>query len=691
MEKKSFQAKSLVGLVMATIYLACVLLSCLTFFDVTNVRTKAYGANSVIAYGHVTDGVTNLRFRSSMDTSNTSNVITKVNGGKTMDIYGTESDSSNYEWLYVAMNINNSYTYGYIAAEYVTIDSYVENSTQTTDESFEDYLTRQGFPESYKSALRQLHAKYPNWVFIADKTGVDWNTLLANENVKGRSLIYSSAASSWKSTAEGCYDWNTGTYVELDSGGWVQASPDLVAYALDPRNFLTSSYIFMFEKLSYNSVLQTSSGLSSIISGTFMENSSHDLSFEGVSYNYNDALFLAARRSGVSPYHLASRIIQEQGTQGTGSSISGNVSGYGGLYNYYNQGAYKTSSASAVVNGLIYANRSDSASLRPWNSRMKSIVGGAIILGKNYINKGQDTIYYEKFDVTNFYHQYMTNILGARSEAVTASKAYTETMKQNTSLVFEIPVYENMPESICDCPVGSGSVNNKLSSLSVSGQSLTPSFNKDTTSYSVIVPNNVASVDISAQAIDSGAAVSGTGTVSLSEGENNFTINVRAQNGSVRSYYIKIVRESSQSSGSIGDTSYNTSLSISNSRVSGIGIGSDVGSVLENVSITGGYGKICDKNGNEKTGRVATGDKLNIYDNNGNIKTSLCVVIYGDINGDGVVDLLDIVRLKKYIVGSISLDSEYLEAADANRNGSSDILDIVAIKKHITGSKYIVE
>jgi len=691
MEKKSFQAKSLVGLVMATIYLSCVLLSCLTFFDVANARTKAYGANSVIAYGHVTDGVTNLRFRSSMDTSNTSNVITKVNGGKTMDIYGTESDSSNYEWLYVAMNINNSYTYGYVAAEYVTIDSYVENSTQTTDESFEDYLTRQGFPESYKSALRQLHAKYPNWVFIADKTGVDWNTLLANENVKGRSLIYSLAASSWKSTAEGCYDWNTGTYVELDSGGWVQASPDLVAYALDPRNFLTSSYIFMFEKLSYNSVLQTSSGLSSIISGTFMENSSHDLSFEGVSYNYNDALFLAARRSGVSPYHLASRIIQEQGTQGTGSSISGTVSGYGGLYNYYNQGAYKTSSASAVVNGLIYANRSESASLRPWNSRMKSIVGGAILLGKNYINKGQDTIYYEKFDVTNFYHQYMTNILGARSEAVTASKAYTETMKQNTSLVFEIPVYENMPESICDCPVGSGSVNNKLSSLSVSGQSLTPSFNKDTTSYSVIVPNNVASVDISAQAIDSGAAVSGTGTVSLSEGENNFTINVRAQNGSVRSYYIKIVRESSQSSGSIGDTSYNTSLSINNSRVSGIGIGSDVGSVLENVSITGGYGKICDKNGNEKTGRVATGDKLNIYDNNGNIKTSLSVVIYGDINGDGVVDLLDIVRLKKYIVGSISLDSEYLEAADANRNGSSDILDIVAIKKHITGSKYIVE
>lgn len=47
------------------------------------------------------------------------------------------------------------------------------------------------------------------------------------QNVLGRSLIYSSADASWKSTADGCYDWNTGEYTELDSGGWVQASEDL--------------------------------------------------------------------------------------------------------------------------------------------------------------------------------------------------------------------------------------------------------------------------------------------------------------------------------------------------------------------------------------------------------------------------------------------------------------------------------
>ena len=39
--------------------------------------------------------------------------------------------------------------------------------------------------------------------------------------------------------ADGCYDWETGEYTVLDSGGWVQASSELVQYALDPRNFLS--------------------------------------------------------------------------------------------------------------------------------------------------------------------------------------------------------------------------------------------------------------------------------------------------------------------------------------------------------------------------------------------------------------------------------------------------------------------
>ena len=50
----------------------------------------------------------------------------------------------------------------------------------------------------------------------------------------------------------------------------------------------------------------------------------------------------------------AAAILQEVGTSG-GNSVSGTVSGYEGLFNYYNIGAYRTTSQSAVERGLWYA------------------------------------------------------------------------------------------------------------------------------------------------------------------------------------------------------------------------------------------------------------------------------------------------------------------------------------------------
>ncbi|MFQ8901370.1 MAG: hypothetical protein ACLR7D_05190 [Lachnospira eligens] len=45
---------------------------------------------------------------------------------------------------------------------------------------------------------------------MADHNGKDWSDVLDNQNVIGRSLTYGSAVSSWKSVADGCYDWETG-------------------------------------------------------------------------------------------------------------------------------------------------------------------------------------------------------------------------------------------------------------------------------------------------------------------------------------------------------------------------------------------------------------------------------------------------------------------------------------------------
>ena len=413
------------------VMLCMLVLTCLTVISVLNTK-----AEESIGQGHVNYDVTDLRIRTSPVSGS---VITKVDGGFKFDIYEETTDDDGDTWYGIGFYLNGSYERGYIYGGYITVD---KRSDYEPDADFEEYLDSQGFPDSYKDGLRQLHAQYPNWVFVADHNGKDWSDVLENQNVIGRSLTYGSAKSSWKSVADGCYDWESGQYTQLDSGGWVQASSALVEYALDPRNFLNADNIFMFENLSFDSSLQDESGLESMVDGTFMENSSHDLRYDGRNYTYITGLLLAGQESGVSPYHLASRILQEQGNSGYGSSISGTQSGYyWGYYNYYNIGAYASGGLTAVQNGLKYASRNDDETLRPWNTRMKSIIGGAIYLGKSYINRGQNTLYYEKFDMTGRGHQYMTNVLAPRSESVKSAQGYSDSNKNNIAFIFRIPVY----------------------------------------------------------------------------------------------------------------------------------------------------------------------------------------------------------------------------------------------------------
>lgn len=646
--------------------------------------------------GIVTIGTTNLRIRSSTDTSNNNNVITRVNGGFQLDILDKVSTSDTYDWYHVGFYLNGTYTYGYVTSQYVTITSDDADPGYSSDQDFEKYLTSQGFPESYKEGLRKLHAKYPKWVFVADHTGKTWNEVVEAENKLGRSLIYGSAMSSWKSTVDGAYNWETGVWHEYDSGGWVQASSELVQYALDPRNFLNETNVFMFESLAFNSSIHSQSGVSNVISGTFMQSSGHDLGYNGTSYNYASGLMLAGSNSGVSPYHLATRIIQEQGSQGTGSSISGTVSGYSGIYNYYNQGAYKTASAGAIENGLIFSSRTDAATLRPWNTRMKSIIGGAIYIGSQYINRGQNTIYYEKFDlVSPYWHQYMTNILAARSESQTASKAYSDTAKQNTALIFKIPVYNNMPASACAIPSGDGSPNNRLNSLSVDGYGITPSFQMNTTSYDVIVPYNTSSVRINAGTVDGNARVDGAGTHNLQVGSNQIKVTVTAQNGSKKVYSLNVVRkEGSQSGGgSQSGSGFTTDYQVNNDTktLTKVGVGSQASDVLSKISYTNGaYGKVLNADGSENQGTVATGSQLVVYQSDGKELSRYTFVIYGDLNGDGVVDVYDLIYMRRHLLDISKLTGAYAQAADTNRgNDGIDVYDLIYLRRHLLDIEYI--
>lgn len=471
-----------------------------------------------------------------------------VSYGDSLTILSETTDSSGAKWYKISCgNVT-----GYVSAAYVQLTS--SGSQGSSDADFESYMTKQGFPESYKPYLRKLHEQHPKWIFTAQKLGVDWNTALKEECVVGRNLVHSSALASWKSMEKGAYDFNGGYWYGLD-GSWVAASKEIIMYYMDPRNFLNDTYIFMFENQSYDSSYQTESGVKTILADTFMSRS-YTCPDTKKKYTYSQTFMDAAKKSGVSPYHLASRCRNEQGVNGAPQSL-GTVKGYENYFNFFDIQAYATSTMTAAEMGCKYAKTTNPTYLLPWTNQYKSIVGGSIFLGTGYITKGQDTLYLQKFDMVDggnglYYHQYMTCVFGQANEAISLKNAYSQDIL-NSAMEFKIPVYNNMPDKLCPKPTSSGDNNNYLKSLSVSGTSISPKFDKFTASYTAKVNAEVSSVTVNANPLGKSAKVSGKGKVSLKTGENTVKVTCTAASGVKRTYTIKITRKAASQTLQQGD------------------------------------------------------------------------------------------------------------------------------------------
>lgn len=208
---------------------------------------------------------TNVNVRSGPGTTNS--VITRLTKGAAVTVIGEQTASDGALWYQIRFTgSGGAQTTGYVSSAYIKFPV-----SYTSDADFEAYLTAQGFPESYKDSLRALHAQYPNWVFTAQQTGLNWDDVIYNESIVGTNLVSSQSISSWKSTAAGAYDWNTSTWPGFDGSSWVAASQEIISYYMDPRNFLDEHYVFQFLLQSYDGSVQNIEGLQTMLKGTFME------------------------------------------------------------------------------------------------------------------------------------------------------------------------------------------------------------------------------------------------------------------------------------------------------------------------------------------------------------------------------------------------------------------------------------
>lgn len=365
-------------------------------------------------------------------------VCVSIPTGTTVEITGMDVDADWQLWFQVSLSWKDTSYTGYIQTGYLAYSNEKlmewENMyfPQVMLLSAGNYPDVEQFPASYQNKLTQLKKAHPNWVFVKQNTGLDWQTVIKNENIGERSLIQTKMGSAYTNGAHG-------------QPGWSYASEAAIKYYMDPRNFLDETRVFMFEQLTYNPSYHTQSAVQNILNSTFMKGS-----IPGDSKTYAAAFFDIGSTLKVSPFHLACRVYQEQG-KGESALISGTYSGYEGYYNYYNIKASGSTNKAIIENGLTYAKQ------QGWNSRYKSLQGGAKILSQNYILKGQDTLYLQKYDVDNSYnglyaHQYMQNIMAPYTESSMVKSAYQSTGAINNSFVFKIPVYLNMPSEACAKP-----------------------------------------------------------------------------------------------------------------------------------------------------------------------------------------------------------------------------------------------
>ncbi len=467
------------------------------------------------------------------------NVVCQLSSGHPLTIGKETSGSDNYTWYQVSFSYLGSSKEGYVRSDLVIRSEAAKEEAPVGSADFEESIA--SLPDTYKNPLRSIHAKHPQWKFEAVDTGLEWADALKAESSVGKNLVSKNSIASWKSTAPQAYNQASNQWYTFDGGSWASASPELIAYYMDPRNFLNESGIYMFEKLDYSDT-QTSASVAKMLTGTFM--SGDETEPDGSTFNYAEKFKEVGEKTGVSPYLLAGRALQEMGVRGNSQSISGKVSGYENYFNYFNIGAYAYSGRSATINGLIYATGSDEEYARPWNTRARSIYGGAKYLSEKFVSKGQNTLYFQKFNVVNkentlYSHQYMSNIQAASSESSRLQLAY---LGDDEVLTFRIPFYRNMPEAQCVKPTSDSNPNTYLATLSVGGGELSPAFSGVYDRYTMTVDPNLEFVDIKATAVCSSSSVGGVGTYPIQPGTNTLYVSCKAQNGAVKTYTITVNR-----------------------------------------------------------------------------------------------------------------------------------------------------
>ena len=318
--------------------------------------------------------------------------------------------------------------------------------TQTTSTDISG-ISNSDYP-GVKSMIQALQKAHPNWTFKVLYTGLDWSDVISAE--AETSHDFSKPKSLTSLTGWAC---STCGLTGYSGSGWYHASKSAIKYMMDPRNSLYDSDIFQFLELSYDSsTTYSKSAIKEMLEDTFLDDGNLD--------TYVSQIMTSCKTYDVNPYYIVAKIIQEQGTSGGStwkmkSTSNGKTTYY---YNIFNIGASGSTSSEILANAL------SKAKSEGWTSIKLCLAGGIKWIANGYINIGQDTLYFEKYNVVNttsgesyYTHQYAQDIKYAQNQGEKILDILESIDAVDGSYTFIIPLYENMPSSACSRPSSTAS------------------------------------------------------------------------------------------------------------------------------------------------------------------------------------------------------------------------------------------
>ena len=292
-----------------------------------------------------------------------------------------------------------------------------------------------------KKMIENLQKEHANWKFKVLYTGLDWNAAIKGESKHGSNIIgvnQRNYTGDW--LCKECEDANK----KYSGGNWVCVSSAAISYMMDPRNSLYYEDVFQFLELSYDSTVTYDSGIiKNMLKNTFLDDGKLD--------TYISTIINRCKEKNVNPYYIAGKIIQEQGTKG-GSTFKMKCTENGKTvyyYNIFNINACGSTTAAILSNALSWAKN------KGWNTIEKCLIGGVDFIANGYISVGQDTMYFEKFDViadSYYSHQYAQDVMYAQNQGEKLRNILEKINATEYAYTFVIPLYENMPASACQRP-----------------------------------------------------------------------------------------------------------------------------------------------------------------------------------------------------------------------------------------------